>query len=172
MRLREHVADLLTRPDIPVRHILGFHRFFPFRLQPFSLSHALHDRKGKGTLHPFVDQVDHDIISCTDRGRNSRLTGLYQLLRVAEPHVRPVGQSGDTDQVRKSLGLCIFHHLDNKVCPELRDAKAAQLTAVDILRLDPQYVRAVEELDHLIVVQRDLRGHKRMLRIIFIFHGV
>ena len=172
MRLREHVTDLLAGPDIPVRHALGGHGLFPFRLQAFSLTDALHDRKRQGALHPFVDQVDHDIITGTDRRGNGGLARLHQFLGVAQPHVGPVGQTGDPDQVREGLWLCILHHLDNEVRPELRDAETPQFTAADVLRLDPQHIRPVEEFDHLFVIQGNLRCHKRMLRIILIVHGV
>ena len=48
---------LLTGPDVPVRHIVGLHSLFPFRLQPLSLSHRLHDGEGQAFLHALADQI-------------------------------------------------------------------------------------------------------------------
>ena len=103
MRLREHVFDLFTGPDIPVRHVICRHCLFPLRLQPFSLPHALHDLEGKRRIKPHMDQVDHNIITTADRRRDRCLSLLDQRLGISQPYIRPVSQSGDPDQIRKML---------------------------------------------------------------------
>ena len=99
MSFREHVADLLARPDIPVRHALSCHGLFPLWLQAFSLTHALHDRKRQRTFHAFVDQIDHDIIPGTDGSRDRCFPCFYKFLRISQPHVGSVGQTGNTDKI-------------------------------------------------------------------------
>ena len=105
MGLRKHVLDLLTGPDVPVRHIVGFHLLFPLRFQSLTFTDALHDGEGKLTLQSLIDQVDHDIITGTDGRGNGRFSFLYQCLCITQPHIRTMGQTGDTDQIRKRLAV-------------------------------------------------------------------
>ena len=53
------------------------------------------------TLQSLIDQVDHDIITGTDGRGNRRLSLLDQCLCIPQPYVRTMGQTGDTDQIRK-----------------------------------------------------------------------
>ena len=66
MGLREHVFDLLTRFNIPVRDIVRLHLFFIVRLQPLTLTDILHDSEGIDRFQLFFHQICHDIISTCD----------------------------------------------------------------------------------------------------------
>ena len=83
-----------------------------------------------------------------------------------------MGQTGDPDQVRERLWLRVLNHLNNEICTELRDSETPEPAPVDILRLDSQHFRPVEQLDHLFVIQRNLRCDKRIVRIVLIVHGI
>ena len=177
MRLRKHVLDLLTGPDIPVWYAVCFHVLFKLRpLLTFPLCHrafsdSLHDRKGLLAVHSLVDQVGHDIVTGTDRRGDRRFPGADQFLRIVEPYICPVRQARDTDQVRQGLRFRIYHHLNNEVRSELRDPKTANRTSPDIIRRDTKGRRVMEQRDHSLVVQRDLgRDEFVICFIIFIVH--
>ena len=113
MGFREHVLNLLTGPDIPVRYIVIDHILLPFR--PFvtfsfchnSLPDILHNLKRFLGIQSHANQIDHDIIPCTDGGRNRCLLFLNQCLCIAKPYVRTMGQPCNTHQIRKFFWLCI-----------------------------------------------------------------
>ena len=110
------------------------HLFFPLRFQAFSFSHALHDRERLLTVQPFSDQVGHDIVSRTDCRGNGRLALFNQCLCISKPYVRSVGQTGNTDQIRKALRFSIHKHLDNEIRSKLRNPEGAERTAAKLLR--------------------------------------
>ena len=70
INLKEYVLDFFTGINIPFRHLVLAHCFFPFRLQSLSFSNRFHNRKGCFGFQTGVDQIDHNIISCTDCSRN------------------------------------------------------------------------------------------------------
>ncbi len=83
-----------------------------------------------------------------------------------------MGQPGNPNQIRQGLGLRVHHHLDNKIRPELRNPKAPHRASPDIIRRNPKRRRIMEQGNHPLIVQRDIRCHKLIVRlIIFIFHG-
>ena len=154
----EHIGDLLAGPDIPFRHVVLFHDLDPLVFKSFSLAHALHDRKRLAALHTLVDQIGHDIVAGTDRRGDRSFSLLDQHLGVAQPHICPVGQPGDPDQIGKTGGLGIQEHLDHELRPKLRDAQSSQRTPADILRRDPQGLRTGKQGHHIRLIQRDLLG--------------
>ena len=97
MGLGEHVLDLFTGPDIPVRHIVGDHVCLPLRpVVTFALGHgtlsdSLHDLEGFLGIQPLADQVDHDIVTGTDGRGNGGFSFQDQRLGIAQPYVRSVG---------------------------------------------------------------------------------
>ena len=103
--LGEHVLDFFAGPDIPVRHPVGRHLLLPLRFQPLAFSDALHDGEGKSLLQSHTDQVDHDVVSGTDRRPNGSFPLLNQSLGISQPYVRAVGQSGNADQIREIFRL-------------------------------------------------------------------
>jgi len=58
------------------------HLLFPLGLQSLTLTDRLHDRKRKTFLKPLLDQIDHDIITRTDRRLNRCLPLLDKRLGV------------------------------------------------------------------------------------------
>ena len=123
MGLGEHILDLLAGPDIPVRHILFLHGRFKFRLQSLSLTNALHNGKGQGTVHALIDQIDHNIITTADTVGNVSRSLQNQRLRIAKPYVRSVAEPRDPDQVREALGLSVKKHLDHEIRTEFRNTQ-------------------------------------------------
>ena len=97
--LREHVLNQGTGLDIPVLHSRRLHGLDPFRFQTLALSHALHDGKGKARLHAHLNQVEHDIVTGTDGSGNCRLALFNEALGIIQPHVRTMGQTGNSNQV-------------------------------------------------------------------------
>ena len=103
MGLGEHILDLLTGPDIPVRYAVRLHillelrPLLAFALRNGSFPDPLHDGEGLLAVHPLIDQIGHDIVTGTDRRRDCRLPALNQFLGVVKPHVRSMGQPRDTD---------------------------------------------------------------------------
>ena len=83
------------------------HLLFPVGLQSLTLTDRLHDRKRKTLLKPLLDQIDHDIITRTDRSLDRRLSFLNECLGISQPYIRTMGKAGDTHKVRKVLRLCI-----------------------------------------------------------------
>ena len=103
MGFREHVLNLFTRPDIPVRYIMRTHDFFLFRCQTFPLTHLFHDCERLFTLQSLLNQIDHDIITRANRRGNGCLSLFDKSLCIAKPYIGTMGQTGDTDQIRKIL---------------------------------------------------------------------
>ena len=87
MRFWEHIFDLFAGFDVPVRHIAGTHIFFHVRCQTFSLTYTLHDLKGTFIFHAHTDQIDHNIITGTDRRRQRTVTVFNIILCIAKPYI-------------------------------------------------------------------------------------
>ena len=67
-----------------------------------------------------------------------------------------MGKTRDTHKVRKILRLRINKHLHCEIRTKLRNAKRPKLTAADILRLDSQRVRTLEQTHDLPGIQRNI----------------
>ena len=99
MRFREEVTDLRKRFDVPLRHVVLAHLFDPHRPVPrlaafdLALSDGLHDLKAHLRVKPHRDEVEHEIVTAADGLQNARRAADDQILRVAEPHVRAVGEA-------------------------------------------------------------------------------
>ena len=78
----EHVFNLFTGSNIPVRNIMLFHLFFPFRLQTFPFTDTLHNGESLPVFQALIDKINHDIISGTDTSGNGCCTGFNQILRI------------------------------------------------------------------------------------------
>ena len=109
MRLREHILDFFTGPHIPVRHpviqhvFLIFRPFLAFSIGNGTFSYTLHNGKRLLTVQSFTDQICHDIVSGTDRSGNRCFSFLNQSLGITKPYVCSMGQTCDSDQIRKCL---------------------------------------------------------------------
>ena len=93
MGFREHIFDLFAGPEIPVRHIMFFHDFLIIRCQALPFTDTFHDLERLFGFNPFVDQIDHNIISCTDGCGNLGFSLLDQRLCIAQPYIRTMGQT-------------------------------------------------------------------------------
>ena len=99
VRFREEVTDLRKRLDVPLRHVVLAHLLDPHRPVPrlaaldLALSDGLHDLKAHLRVKPHRNEVEHDIVTAADGLQNARRAADDQILRVAEPHVRAVGEA-------------------------------------------------------------------------------
>ena len=158
MCLREHVLNFFTGPNIPFRYIMFSHSCFPLITKSLSFTDGLHDSERKTALYAHTDEVDHDVISCTDCGGNRCFSLFDQGLCIAKPYVRTMRQTGNTYKVRKILWLCINQHLHRKIRTKLRHTKAAKLTAADIFRFYSQCLRTCKQRHNFFAVQRNISG--------------
>ena len=83
VRFREHILDFQAGIDIPLRHIVSFHLLNPLRFQSFSFSDRLHDSEGESLFESFLNQINHNIVSTTDRRLNRRLSAQDKVFRVS-----------------------------------------------------------------------------------------
>ena len=94
VRLREEVADLRERVDIPLRDVVRVHRVLPAVLKAalfdLALTDGLHDLEAHLRVKPHVDEVEHDIVAAAHRLQNAGRAADDQVAGVAEPHVRTV----------------------------------------------------------------------------------
>ena len=161
---REHILDLFAGLDVPIRHIVICHVLFPlFPVGALSLcnrplSNCLHDLEGLCRLYAHRDQIEHNIVSGTDRGRNGRHPAHDQILGIAQPHVGSVGQTGNTNQIGESLRLCIDYHLHRKVCAELRNSQCSQPCSANLFRRDTKCFRILEQAHDIRSVQGNGQG--------------
>ena len=116
----------------------------------FSLSHNLHNFKGHRRVQPVVNQIQHDAVTGTDYLTDVAGAAFDEILRIAQPYVGAVGQTGNLQQIRKILRLTIQQHLPDKRRAHLRDGKGAGF-AVDLLRCHTQHLRRGEQAVHLLV---------------------
>ena len=99
VRLREEVADLGKRLDVPLRHIVLAHFLDPHRPVPclagfdLALSDGFHGLKAHLRVKPHRNEVEHNVVTAADGLQNARRAANDQILRVAEPHVRAVGEA-------------------------------------------------------------------------------
>ena len=103
MGLREHVLYLVTGLYVPFRHLMGPHLCTPLLmlriLGEFAFTHGLHDGEGKAGFQALGYKGIHYIVSVTDSSLYGAYTALYQVPRIAYPHICSVGQSGNADKV-------------------------------------------------------------------------
>ena len=156
MCFREHILDLFTRPYIPFRYIMFSHSCFPLITKPLTFTYSLHDGERETALYPHTDEVDHDIISCTDCSGNCCFSLFDESLCISQPYVCTMRQTCNTYKVRKILRLCINKHLHRKIRTKLRHTETAELTAADIFRFDSQCLRTCKQRHDFFAVQRNI----------------
>ena len=162
MSLREHVFNLLTGVDVPVRHIVLLHLFLPFR--PFldlargdlAFSDTLHDREGKRRVQSLRDQIAHDIVTAAYARKKRTVTVFDMRLRISEVDIRAVGKTGNLDKLGHGRGLCLLQHADDELRSELRNSECARGHASDVFRPDSEGLRTLEDTHDLRIVQRNL----------------
>ena len=154
--LGEHVLDLLTAVDEPLRHAVVDHRLLHLRLQALALTDGFHRRERQLGLHALVDEVIHDIVTAADAFAQHSRTGADQILCIAQPHVRTVGQAGNTDQLLHRGRLRIVQHASYEARAEFRNTVGAG-GAVDLLARHAQRFGRLEQAAHFRAVQRNVR---------------
>ena len=153
--LGEHVLNLLAAVNEPRGHVMLDHGLFHFRLQALALTHGLHRGEGQLRLHALVDQVIHNIVTAAHAFVQLGCTGADNVLRVAQPHVRTVAQTGNAYQLLHGRGLGIVQHTAHEGRAEFRNAEGA-CAAIDLLGGHAQRLRGMEQASHRRVVQRNV----------------
>ena len=101
VRFREHIADLLQRIDIPLRHIVFEHRLDHIlrnRNPLFILPHELHDLERQTLFHVILmDEGHHNVVTTPDYVGNRADFVVDQILRVAKPASRTMRQTGNLE---------------------------------------------------------------------------
>ena len=129
--------------------------FVTFAFCNDTFSYLLHDVKCKSRFQSPVDQIRHNIISCTDRGRKFTDALRNQCLCVSKPYIRTMGKSRDTHQIRKCFRRSVDQHLHRKICTKLRNSKCTKLRAADVLRFDTKCFRIMEQRHNIFIIQRN-----------------
>ena len=154
MAAREHVLDLVAAVDGPLGHVVLAHGLLPFGFEPAALAHAFHDVEAHLLLHALGDQEVHDVVAGTEALSQLGRAGIDDVLRVAQPHVRSVRETGDADEFLHGGGPRLHEHATHEARAELRDAQRAGFPH-DLLLGDAQGFGAGKQAHHLAVVQRD-----------------
>ena len=158
MRLGEHVLDLHAGVDVPLRHVVlthGFEMLLGEQLGGVALTDDLHDLERHTLVEPLVHEVGHDRVTGSDYVRNGAGAVVDELLRVAQPYVRAVRQTGDLQQVGEGLGLGFDQHALNEAGAAFGDGEGANL-GVDVLRLDAERLGGGKERHDLFVAHGDV----------------
>ena len=132
MSLREHILDLLAGFNIPVRYICRLHIDDILIRQTFPFSNLFHNFERFLFLYPFVDEIDHDTVTSRNGLFQSDGAIFNQSLSIPQPYVRTVGQTGNTQQVRKGLWFCIDQHPSYEFRTKFRNTQCPCFT-IDIL---------------------------------------
>ena len=77
-----------------------------------------------------------------------------------------MGKARNTHKVRKILRLRINKHLHCEIRTKLRNAKRPKLAPADVLRLDPQRVRTLEQTHDLPGIQRNILNRIQSRKIL------
>ena len=123
--LGEEVTDLRQGVDVPLGHLVLLHGLHPALLEAallhLALSHGLHDLEAHLRLKAHGDEVEHDVVTAAHGLQNAGRAAEDQVLGVAQPHVRPVGEAGEPQQRVEIRGLGVHQHLAGEAGVELRD---------------------------------------------------
>ena len=141
MRFWEHIFDFQTAVNVPLRNIVILQHLDALRrkgLGRFALTGILHDLERLFRLNALVQQIGHDAVTGPDDIRNGAGAVVDEILGVAQPYVRSVGQTGNLQKVAELLGLGIQQHLDGKARAHFRNSQTAGL-AVDFFRRNAQH---------------------------------
>ena len=132
VRLREEVFDLFAGFDVPFRHLMLAHLLHNalrprLALVDRALSDGLHEFEGTLLRQTALDEIEHDIVAAADglidRGRAAQ----DQVLRVAEPNIRAVGEAGKADERIELRRLGVHEHPAGEDRAEFRNADCADL---------------------------------------------
>jgi hypothetical protein len=121
-----------------------------------ALTGDLHDLEGHGGFKPVTDQRRHDAVARADDVGNRTGAVFDQILRVAEPDIRAVGEARDLDEVGEILRLRVHQHLPDEGRAHLREREGAGL-AVDLFRRDAQRFRGLQQAVHLLIAHRHIQ---------------
>ena len=126
----------------------------PFHL---ALTDGLHDLKAHFGVQPHGDEIQHDIVTAAHRLQNGGGTADDQLPCVAQPHIRTVGEAGQTHQRIEILRQGVHQHPTGEAGVELRDSHGTG-GAQQLVVFKAQHLGGDENTHGVRVVQRDLAG--------------
>ena len=91
-----------------------------------------------------MNQIHHDIVTGRDSILDGTLPAADKVLGVAQPHIRTMGETGDTHQVREHVRIGVVNHLSRKRRTEFRDAESSR-SCPKFLRRKSQRIRTIEQ---------------------------
>ena len=94
MGLWKKIFDFLAGTNVPVRYAGIDHLLLRTFGQSPALSHSLHDFEGALFRHAAGNQIKHDVITAPDCLVNRCGFGGNQILGIAQPHIRAMGEAG------------------------------------------------------------------------------
>ena len=161
--LGEEVGDLAGRLDVPLRHAERAHLLLRVvregaGLLHLALAHGLHGLEGQGRLDADRDEIEHDVVAAADGLVNTRDAVYDQIMDVAGPHVRAVGEAGEADQGVKLLRLGVHQHLAGEGGAEFRHADGARVADDGVVVRQAQGRRGGEDGHGVRVGQGDFLG--------------
>ena len=130
------------------------HRLFHFRFESSAFSDGFHRVKRHLRRNTVIDERVHDIVAAADTGCQRRNARLDDFLRIADPHVRAMGQTGNTNQFLHRRRMRFLQHLSDEPRAEFRHAVCACL-GTDLLRRDAQCLRTGKERNDIRIGQRN-----------------
>lgn len=151
---REEIFYLLTRLDEPFGDAALAEDFDDLRRDAPALADFFHRLEGKQRVDAVVDEVHHDVIARGDSVFDGALAAPNQVLRVAEPDVGAVGETGNAHEVGEYVRLRVVNHLARERRAELRDAERAARRA-EFFGRDAEGARGIEDGHRGFIVERD-----------------
>ena len=163
VRLREQILDLPAGFDPPLRHAELLHLFHDavrprLALVNSALTHGLHEFERALRLHAHVDEIEHDVVSAADAFVGRRDAVDDDVVDVAGPHVRAVGEARQTDERGKLVRLRVHEHLARERRTELRHADRTGMADDRVAVRDAERLGRGEDAHGLRIVERDLAG--------------
>ena len=152
--LREKILDLLAGADVPFRHACGLHFLLRAVGQTSALSDGLHDLERPLFGHPAFDEVQHDIVAAADGVVDGGGLGQDQIARVAQPHVRAVGEAGQADERVEFCRLRLLQHSAREARAEFRDGDGADRPQNGVVFI-AQHLAGREDRHGILIVERD-----------------
>ena len=157
MGLGKEVLDLLAGTDVPIRHAGGPHLLFRSLWQAPSLPDCLHNLKRPLFRHATGDQVEHNVIPASNGLVDGGCLGGYEVLGIAQPHIRAVGEAGQPQQRIKPGGHGVHEHPPGEPGIELRNGHGPG-GAQDGVVLIAQHLGRGENGHGVLVIQGNFLG--------------
>ena len=159
--LREEVLNFAAGLDVPLRDAVPLHLLDDALRPGLALADevfadGLHEFEGAFRLDAPVHEVEHDVVAAADAVVDVRDLIDDEVVDVAVPDVRAVGETRKAHEGREFVRLGVDKHLAGEVRAELRDADGAGLANDGVVVGQAQHLRGLENAHGVVVVKGDL----------------